>query len=157
MILMDMYASPLASHSGFQKTYACARRYFLWASMKKDILTLVIECYIANLKNKGEIVKTPWALHPLPILATIRTDISMNFNVFLPKFGNKSVIMVVVDQLSNYAHFFALQHPFTPTTVTQIFIDLIFKLHGIPTSIVLDHDPTFTNKFWKELFKVQGT
>ena len=24
-------------------------------------------------------------------------------------------------------------------------------------SIVLDHDPTFTNKFWKELFKIQGT
>ena len=27
----------------------------------------------------------------------------------------------------------------------------------MPISIVSDHDPTFTNKFWKELFKLQGT
>jgi len=27
----------------------------------------------------------------------------------------------------------------------------------MPTSIVSDCDPTFTNKFWQELFKLQGT
>jgi transposase InsO family protein len=27
----------------------------------------------------------------------------------------------------------------------------------MPTSIVLDWDPTFTRKFWQELFKLQGT
>jgi hypothetical protein len=40
-------------------------------------------------------------------------DISMDFIVGLPKLGNKSVIMVVVDHLSKYAHFCALHHPFT--------------------------------------------
>jgi hypothetical protein len=81
----------------------------------------------------------------------------MEFIVGLPKAGNKSVIMVVVDRLSKYAHFCALPHPFTPTMVAQVFIDHIFKLHGMPTSIVSDRDPTFTNTFWKELFKLQGT
>jgi hypothetical protein len=37
----------------------------------------------------------------------------MDFIVGLPKLGNKSVIMVVVDRLSKYAHFYALQHPFS--------------------------------------------
>jgi hypothetical protein len=27
----------------------------------------------------------------------------------------------------------------------------------MPASIVSDEDPTFTNKFWQELFKLQGT
>jgi hypothetical protein len=71
--------------------------------------------------------------------------------------GNKSVIMVVVDRLSKYAHFCTLPHPFTPTLVAQAFMDQIFKLHGMPTSIVSDRDPTFTSKFWQELFKLQGT
>jgi hypothetical protein len=85
------------------------------------------------------------------------TDISMDFIVGLPKVGNNPAIMAVVDCLSKYAHFCALPHPFTPTLVAQVFLDHIFKLHGMPTSIVSDRDPTFTNTFWQELFKLQGT
>ena len=81
----------------------------------------------------------------------------MDFIVGLPKSGNKSIIMVVVDRLSKYAHLCALQHPFTTSIVAQIFMYHIFKLHGMPHSIVSDRDPTFTNNFWQELFRLQGT
>jgi hypothetical protein len=83
--------------------------------------------------------------------------ISMDFLVGLPKSRNKSVIMLVVDRLSKYAHFCALPHPFTPVLVAQVFLDHIFKLHGMPTSIVSDRDPNFTSTFWQELSKLQGT
>jgi hypothetical protein len=75
----------------------------------------------------------------------------------LPKLGNKSIIMVVVDRLSKYAHFYALQHPFVASMVDQIFMDQVFKLHGMPQSIVSNCDPTFTRNFWQEMFKIQGT
>jgi IS30 family transposase len=81
----------------------------------------------------------------------------MDFIVGLPKSGNNSVIMVVVDRLSKYAHFCSLHHPFTASMVDQIFMDHIFKLHGIPHSIVSDRDPNFTSNFWQELFRLQGT
>ena len=81
----------------------------------------------------------------------------MDFITGLPKSGNKSVIMVVVDRLSKYAHFCALPHPSTPNLVAQSFMDHIFKLHGMPTSIVSDRDPVFTSNFWQELFRLQGT
>jgi hypothetical protein len=47
----------------------------------------------------------------------------MDFIVGLPKVGNKAVIMVVADRLSKYAHFCALPHQFTPSMVTQLFLD----------------------------------
>jgi hypothetical protein len=81
----------------------------------------------------------------------------MDFIVRLPKAANKLVIMVIVDCLAKYAHFCALSQPFTPALVAHIFIDNIFKLHGMPTSIVLDCEPTFTSHFWQELFNLQGT
>ena len=81
----------------------------------------------------------------------------MDFIVGLPKLGNQLVIMVVVDCLSKHAHLCTLQHPFTASTVAQIFMDHIFKLHGMPHSIVFDRDPTFTSNFWQELFRLQGT
>jgi len=67
------------------------------------------------------------------------------------------VILVVVDRLSKYAHFISVTHPYTTTKIAQIFIANIFKLHGMPTSIVSDRDPVFTSLFWKELFKLHGT
>ena len=41
--------------------------------------------------------------------------------------------------------------------MAQIFMDNIFKLHDVPHSIVFDRHPTFTNTFWQELFRLQGT
>jgi hypothetical protein len=81
----------------------------------------------------------------------------MDFITGLPKSGNKSIIMVVVDCLSRYDDFWALQHPLTASTVAQIFMDQVFKLHGLSHSIFSNHDPTFTSNFWQELFKIQGT
>jgi hypothetical protein len=124
--------------------------------MKQDIRNFVVECDVCQC-NKGEIVKSLGTLQPIPIPPTIWKDIFMDFITGLPKSGNKSVIMVVVDRLSKYTHLCILQHPFTPSTVAQIFMDQVFKLHGMPHSIASDRDPTFTRNFWQELFKLQGT
>jgi hypothetical protein len=78
----------------------------------------------------------------------------MEFIISLPKLGNNLFIMVVIDHLSKYDQFFSLQHPFITATVAQIFMDNIFKLRGMPNSIVSDRDPTFTNNFLQELFKL---
>jgi hypothetical protein len=112
-ILNELHSSTLAGHSGFQKTYARACCSFFWEGMKNNILTFVTKCDVCQC-HKGDTVKTPGALQLLPIPASIWTDISMEFIVGLLKPGNKSVIMVVVNRLSKYAHFCALPHPFTP-------------------------------------------
>jgi hypothetical protein len=123
--------------------------------MKKDTLTFVTKCDIYQ-RHKGETFKTPGALQPLPIPSSIWTDISMYFIMGLPKAGNKLVIMVVVDCLSNYAHFCALPHRFTPSLVAQVFIDHIFKLHDMPTSIVSNCDLKFTNTFLAGIVQIRG-
>ena len=124
--------------------------------MKQDIRNFVAECEVCQ-RNKGETLKYLSTLQPLLIPLAIWKDISMDFITGLLKSGNKSVIMVVVDRLSKYSHFFTLQHPFTASMVAQLFMDKVFKLHGMPHSIVSDCDPTFTSNFWQELFKLQGT
>jgi hypothetical protein len=103
--------------------------------MKQDIHKFVVECEACQ-RNKGETVKSPGTLQPLPIPPAIWKDISMDFITGL--LGNKSVIMVVVDRLSKYAHLCALHHPFTASTVAQTFMDQVFKIHGMPNSIVSD-------------------
>ena len=38
----------------------------------------------------------------------------------------------------------------------QIFIDNVFRLHGLPEVIISDQDPRFTSKFWRSLFELLG-
>lgn len=81
----------------------------------------------------------------------------MDFVDGLPNSQGKSIIYVVVDRLSKYTHFVALKYSYSAITVAQEFLENIFKLHGMPTSIVCDRDPTFRSNIWRELFCIQGT
>ena len=75
--------------------------------MKKDIQNFIAECEVCQ-RNKGEIVKTPGLLQPLPIPNQRWEEISMDFITGLSKLEGKDAIMVVVDRLNKYAHFYGI-------------------------------------------------
>lgn len=43
------------------------------------------------------------------------------------------------------------------TKIASLYMQFIFKLHGMLVSMVRDKDATFTSLFWTELFRLQGT
>jgi len=91
-------------------------------------------------------------LQPLPIPTRVWEEISMDFIEGLPKSLGKEVIWVVMDRVSKYAHFVALVHPYSAETVAQAYMDNIFRLHGLPKSIVNNRDTIFLSTFWQSLF-----
>nr|GEW22048.1 ribonuclease H-like domain-containing protein [Tanacetum cinerariifolium] len=52
-----------------------------------------------------------------------------NFIEALPPSKGKTVLFVVVDKLSKYAHFIHMGHPFTASQVAQVFLDHVYKLY----------------------------
>ena len=114
------------------------------------------ECLVCQ-QSKVERIKTPSLLQSLSIPSQHWEQVSKDFITGLPKFKGKSVIMVVVDKLTKYAHFCALSHPFKSNTVATVFMETFQKLHDNPKIIVSDRDPIFTRNFWIEVFSCLGT
>jgi hypothetical protein len=119
--------------------------------MKAFIQDKIANCPICQI-SKTEKVPYPSLLNPLQIPATKWSEISMDFIEGLPTSNGHNVILVVVDRLTKFAHFLPLSHPYTIHKVASIFLDNIFKLHGLPKVIVSDRDRIFTSKLWQELF-----
>jgi transposase InsO family protein len=106
--------------------------------------------------NKTEHLHPVGLLQPLGVPSAIWADISMDFIEGFPKINGKTDILTVMDRFSKATHFITLGHPYTATTVARAFFTEIVRLHGIPSSIVSDRNPTFTSNFWQELFKLSG-
>ena len=80
----------------------------------------------------------------------------MDFVEGLPKSHIQSVVLVVLDRLTKYTHFMALAHPYIAVKVAKVYLQFVFKLHRMPSTIVSDRDPVFTSHFWRELMRLHG-
>lgn len=65
----------------------------------------------------------------------------MDFINGLPNSQGKDTILVVVDKMSKYAHFIALSHSYTAFTVAQVFLDQIYRLHGLLNQLLVIGTP----------------
>jgi hypothetical protein len=80
----------------------------------------------------------------------------MDFVEGLPTSSKQNVILVSVDRFTKYVHFIPLSHPYMVSRVAFLFLQHMFKLHGLSSSIVSERDTAFTSLFWEELFRRQG-
>ena len=80
----------------------------------------------------------------------------MDFIIGLPKVQEKDSIMVVVDRLTKYAHFFPISIHYKAPKIAELFFKEIFWLHGFPKNIISERDRKFLSLFWKELFRLAG-
>lgn len=155
-LLEEFHTSPLAGHWGVLENITQIEASLPPVRTEKRRAKLCSSLDICQ-RMKLENVNTPGLLQPLPIPEQVWEEISMDFITQLPPCKQYSVILVVVDRLSKYAHFIPLAHPFTTPMAAALFFDHVVKLHGLPKSIVSDRDAIFTSLIWQEHFKIQGS
>ena len=87
--------------------------------------------------------------HDLRFTSKFCEDVTMNSVVGLPKtkLGN-SIIWVTVDRLTKFVYLLPMKNPATTVKFIEMYMENVPCLHGVPNSIVLDHELIFTSKFW---------
>jgi len=155
-ILQALHASGIGGHSGVAATYSRVKSLFAWPQLKKSVQQFVQQCSICQ-QAKVEHTKLPGLLQPLPVPAQAWEVISLDFVEGLPASDRYNAILVVIDKFSKYGHFIPIHHPYTALQIAKLFLDNVYKLHGLPKAIISDRDPVFTSNLWKELFRLTDT
>ncbi|GJW74936.1 putative nucleotidyltransferase, ribonuclease H [Tanacetum coccineum] len=126
-------------HVSRDHTLQLVQASYFWPTMRKDVDRYVKRCRVCQV-SKG--MATNACLYmPLPIPLQPWDDISMDFVLGLPRTqrGNDS-IFIVVDYFSKMVHFIPCKKTTYAVNVAQLFFRDVYRLHGLPSSIVSNRD-----------------
>jgi transposase InsO family protein len=78
-------------------------------------------------------------------------EISIDFVTGLPDSNGYNAILVVVDRLTKMRNLIPTIKECDAAALADLFIDYVWKLHGLPETIVSERGTQFTLDFWKSL------
>nr|GFC92283.1 putative reverse transcriptase domain-containing protein [Tanacetum cinerariifolium] len=132
VIMHESQKSKYSIHPGSDKMYQDMKKLYWWPNMKADIATYVRKCMTCA-KVKAE-HQRPSGLLVQPEMPVWKWDnITMDFVTKLPKSPQGyDTIWVETDPLEK---------------LPKIYLMEVVARHGIPVSIICDHDPRFASRF----------
>jgi len=146
---------PTAGHEGRWKTVKLVTRNYWWPEVTRDVEKYVEGCDLCQrMKNRTEEPVGKLKLSKVPKKPWIH--LTVDFITKLPVVAGKDAILVVCNQLSKMTHFVAMTEGMSAEELARLFWDNVWKLHGLPESIVLDRGPQFAVELTRELNRMLG-
>ena len=102
-------------------------------------------------RNKNHIEQPVGKLMPNSISDKPWMHILADFITKLPIAQGYNLILVVVDRLTKMVHFIPTTEKTSAEGLARLFRDNVWKLHGLPKSIILDRGPQFAAGITREL------
>ncbi|GJU71437.1 putative reverse transcriptase domain-containing protein [Tanacetum coccineum] len=157
LIMDEAHTSRYSVHPGTDKMYYNLRDLYWWPGMKRDIAEYVSKCLTCS-KIKAEHHKPSGLLHQPEIPEWKWEKITMDLVTKLPKSSSGyDAIWVIVDRLTKSAHFLPIREDYKTEKLARIYINEIVARHGVPVSIISDHDGRLASHLWQALQKALGT
>ncbi|KAH8144283.1 uncharacterized protein LAJ45_11743 [Morchella importuna] len=149
-ILRTHHDAPSAGHPGRARTLELLSRNFYWPQMRKYVARYVDHCDTCSRIKPAR--HAPYGLLK-PLVPPVKpwSSLSMDHVTGLPESQGSNAILVVVDRLTKMAHYIPTRDTADAPELARLFLQHIWKAHGLPKDIVSDRGTTFTSQFWKSL------
>ncbi|KAF8754244.1 hypothetical protein RHS01_06464 [Rhizoctonia solani] len=153
-LLRIFHDSPLAGHPGRQQTLELVLRNYYWPGIRADTYWHVDSCETCQQIRKPKYASIP----PQPLELPIRPwqHVSYDMIVDLPKDGNHDSILVIIDSFTKYGIFVKCSKKLKAPELAELFLEHVWKWHGMPEKTISDRGRVFNNKFLKALYKRLG-
>lgn len=148
-ILQLAHDSVESGHPGKNKLYELVHRMYFWPQLSRDVKQFTRNCH-SCMRNKTSRLRYQGTLKPLPIPLQRWRELSIDFVGPIQKtVRGFDMIMVVVDRLSKDRHYIPIASTMGAYDLAMLFVRDVWKLHGLPDSIVSDRGSLFVSEFWK--------
>ena len=118
--------------------------------MTRDMERYVERCNLCQrMKNRAEEPVDKLKLSEVPEKPWMH--LMVDFITKLPVVAGKDAILVVCDRLFKMTYFVATIEGTSAEELARLFRDNVWKLHGLPESVVSDRGPQFAAELTKEL------
>ena len=128
---------------------------FWWPGVTKEVKQYM-EGYDACQRNKNHTEQPAGKLMPNSIPKKPWAHISADFITKLPLAQGYDSILVVVDRLTKIVYFILTTEKTSAKGLARLFRDNVWKLHGLPESIISDRGPQFVAGLMRELNQILG-
>ena len=155
-ILREHHDSADVGHLGQHRMQELIKRTYWWPGLKEDVKKYVQRCVKCQ-QNKVQHQKKTGKLHSLEIPKGPWQDISINMIGPLPRLNEIDAILVIVDCFTKIIRLKTTMTNLSSEGVAKIYRDEIWKIHGIPKTILSDRAPQFASKFMEDLTRVLET
>jgi len=140
-------------HEERWKTVELVTRNYWWPGVTRDVGKYVEGCDACQrMKNRMEELAGKLKLSEVPEKPW--TYLMVDLITKLLVVAGKDAILVVCDRLSKMMHFVATIEGTLAEGLARLFRDNVWKLHGLPESVVSDQGPQFAAELTKELNKM---
>ncbi|KAF4569440.1 hypothetical protein EYR36_009231 [Pleurotus pulmonarius] len=154
-IVAQHHDSKVAGHAGRWKTLELVSRSYWWPNMSRYVGSYTRHCDLC-LRTKAQRHPPMGELHPLPIPDERWDRLSVDFIVELPESDGFDAVMNVVDSVSKRAHFIPTHTTVSALGSANLYLQNVWKLHGLPRSVVSDRGPQFVAEFTREVYRMLG-
>ena len=142
--------TPVAGHRGQAKTYELLSREYYWPQMIKFVERYIRNCHTCG-RGRSWRHKKQGLLRPPPVPERRWRHITMDFVTGLPLVNGFDAVLNVVDRLSKLRHIIPCSTTITSKDLAKLFIDHVWKHHGLPESCISDRGSLFVSDWWRHL------
>ncbi|GJZ72497.1 putative reverse transcriptase domain-containing protein [Tanacetum coccineum] len=131
--------------------------------LKGDMRTLIMdEAYKSKYSVHPRADKMYYDLRDMYWWPGMKKDIAeyvaMEFVTKLPRTSSgHDTIWVIMDRLTKSTHFLPMHEDYKMDRLAILYLNEIVARHGVPISIISDHDSRFTSRFWQSMQEALGT
>ena len=130
-------------------------RNYWWPGVTRDVGKYVERCDLCQrMKNRAEELVGKLKLSEVP--QETWTYLTVDFITKLLVVAGKDTVLVVCNRLSKMTHFVATTEGTLTEGLARLLRDNVWKLHGLPESIVSDRGPQFAAELTRELNRILG-
>ena len=145
--MKECHDIPAVGHVGVRRTTDLVIRQFHWRGLHSDVTAYVKTCPTCQ-QMKSDTRAKAGLLQPIPLPTRKWEQVTTDLVTDLPESQGHTAIAVFVDRLTKMVHFVPCSKEVIAPEYAKIFVESVFRLHGLPEVLISDRYPHFTSRFW---------